>query len=144
MMVAEGAMPKGADLSLSSQEKDAFGHVRLGGIGHYLADTIEEKAKLESRAVVLSHLQRGGRPVAYDRRMGFYFGVAAVEAIMGGHFGKMAALKHGRIVLAPIKEATKELRLVDVATCYDTDYYRAKQSIIGILGPVEEALFRSA
>jgi len=144
VMVAEGAMPKGADLSLISQEKDAFGHVRLGGIGHYLADLIEEQAQLESRAVVLSHLQRGGRPVAYDRRMGFYFGIAAVEAIMGGHFGKMAALKHGRIVLAPIKEATKELRLVDVATCYDTDYYRAKQSIIGVLGPVEEPLFRSA
>jgi len=144
VMVAEGAMPKGADLSLMSKEVDAFGHVRLGGIGQFLADAIEEKAKLESRAVVLSHLQRGGRPVAYDRRMGFYFGIAAVEAIIGGHFGKMAALKNGRIVLAPIKEATKELRLVDINTSYDAERYRAKQSIIGVLGPVEEPLFRSA
>jgi ATP-dependent phosphofructokinase / diphosphate-dependent phosphofructokinase len=143
VMVAEGAMPEGHDLSLVSQEKDAFGHVRLGGIGHYLATEIENRAKLESRAVVLSHLQRGGKPVAFDRRLGFYFGVAAVEAIIGGHFGKMAALKNGRIVLAPLKEAVKELRVVDVETSYDTRFYRAKQSIIGMLGPVEETLLRS-
>lgn len=138
VMVAEGAMPKGADASLISEEKDAFGHVRLGGIGHYLAKSIEDIAKLESRAVVLSHLQRGGRPVAYDRRLGYYFGTAAVEAILGGHFGKMVALKNSRIVLAPIKEATKELRLVDIQTSYDINNYRAKQNIIGMLGPVED------
>lgn len=143
VMVAEGATPTGADLSLLSQEKDAFGHVRLGGIGPYLAQIIEERAKLESRAVVLSHLQRGGKPVAYDRRLGFYFGVAAVEAVIGGHFGKMVALKNGRILLAPIKEAVKELRMVDVKSSYDTKNYRAKQSIIGMLGPVEDTLFRS-
>lgn len=138
VMVAEGAMPKGMDASLISQEKDAFGHVRLGGIGHYVASAIEAQAKLESRAVVLSHLQRGGKPVSYDRRLGFYFGVAAVEAIIGKHFGKMAALKNGRILLAPIKEAVKELRVVDVEKFYDTVNYRAKQHITGVLGPIEE------
>lgn len=131
VMVAEGAMPKGADPSLISQEKDAFGHVRLGGIGHYLAHAIEEETQLECRALVLSHLQRGGRPVAYDRRLGFYFGVAAIEALLGGHFGKMVALRTGRIVLTSIKEATKSLQLVDVEACYDTNNYRAKQSILG-------------
>lgn len=138
VMVAEGAMPRGQDMSLMSKETDAFGHVRLGGIGQYLADEIERRAKLESRAVVLSHLQRGGNPVAFDRRLGFYFGVAAVEAIIGGHYGKMAALKNGHVVLAPLHEAVKELRLVDIETSYDTQCYRAKQSIIGMLGPVEE------
>jgi 6-phosphofructokinase 1 len=138
VMAAEGAIPKGADASLISHEKDAFGHVRLGGIGQYLATSIEDMAKLESRAVNLSHLQRGGRPVAYDRRLGYYFGTAAVEAIAAGHFGKMVALKDGRILLAPIKEATKELRLVDIKTSYDINNYRAKQNIIGMLGPVED------
>lgn len=131
VMVAEGAMPKGADLSLLSQEKDAFGHVRLGGIGHYLAQEIEEKAQLESRAVVLSHLQRGGQPVAYDRRLGFYFGVAAVEALMAGQVGQMVALKGGRIVLAPIEDAVKKLGLIDVAASYDVESYRAKSSVLG-------------
>lgn len=136
VMVAEGAMPKGMDPALMSQEKDAFGHVRLGGIGHYLAQAIEDKAKLESRAVVLSHLQRGGKPVAYDRRLGFYFGIAAVEAILNRHFGHAVALKNGSIVLASLKEVVKELRLVDVDSSYDVNNYRAKQSIIGMLGPV--------
>lgn len=131
VMVAEGAMPKGADMSLMSQEKDAFGHVRLGGIGHYLAQAIEEKAQLESRAVVLSHLQRGGKPVAYDRRLGFYFGVAAVEAIMAQKLGQMVALKNGRIALTPIENAVKELGLVDVESSYDVENYRARYSILG-------------
>lgn len=132
VMVAEGAMIKGADMKTLSGETDAFGHVRLGGIGHYLADAIENQAKLESRAVVLSHLQRGGKPVAYDRRLGFYFGVAAVEALLEGHFGKMVALKNGRLVLAPIYEAVKELRTVNIEQCYDTQTYRAKYKMLGI------------
>lgn len=138
VMVAEGAMPEGFDPATLSQEKDAFGHVRLGGIAQHLATAIEERAQLESRAVVLSHLQRGGKPVAYDRRLGFYFGVAAVEAVIGKHYGHMAALKNGRIVLAPLKEAVKELRVVDVKKYYDTNNYRAKQEIIGITGAMQE------
>ena len=137
VMVAEGAVVKGADWSTLSAETDAFGHVRLGGVGHFLASAIEEKAQLESRAVVLSHLQRGGKPVAYDRRLGFYFGVAAVEAVLGGHFGKMVALKNGRLLLTPIYEAVKELRTVNIAQCYDTDTYRAKYCMLGMLGPIE-------
>lgn len=129
VMVAEGAMLDGADLSLLSQEKDAFGHVRLGGIGNYLAEAIEEKSKLESRVVVLSHLQRGGKPVSYDRRLGFYFGVAAVEAILAKSFGQMVALKHGQMVLTSLHDAVKELNLVDINSSYDTENYRAKLSI---------------
>jgi phosphofructokinase-like protein len=143
VMVAEGAAPEGENFELLSLEKDAFGHRRLGGVGQSLAEAIESRAQLESRAVVLSHLQRGGRPVAFDRRLGFYFGIAAVEAIMAGHFGMMVALKNGRILLAPIKEAVKELRLVDVKSSYDTHNYRAKQSIIGMLGPVFDSPLRS-
>ncbi len=139
VMIAEGAMPKGMDPSLLSQDKDAFGHVRLGGIGHYLATAIEERAQLESRAVVLSHLQRGGKPVAYDRRLGFYFGIAAIEAVVSKRYGMMAASKNGRILLAPIKEAVKELRTVDIEKFYDTTNYRAKQNVIGVLGPSEES-----
>jgi 6-phosphofructokinase 1 len=138
VMVAEGAMVKGADMATLSQETDAFGHVRLGGIGHFLATQIEERAKLESRAVVLSHLQRGGKPVSYDRRMGFYFGVAAVEAALDGHYGKMVALKNGRLVLAPIYDAVKELRTVNIEQSYDTKNYRAKFRMLGMLSPLEE------
>lgn len=143
VIVAEGATIKGQDISLLNQEKDAFGHVRLGGIGHMLASAIEERAGLESRAVVLSHLQRGGKPVAYDRRLGFYFGVAALEAIASKHFGHMVALKKGRLLLAPIREAVKELRTVNVEHFYDTKKYRPRHNILGLLGPVVDPEFGS-
>lgn len=142
VMVAEGAMPKGTDPSLLSMQKDAFGHVRLGGIGHYLAEEIEKRSGLESRAVVLSHLQRGGKPVAYDRRLGFYFGIAAMEAILANRFGQMVALKNGRIVLAPIEEGVRELRVVNKESCYDVESYRAKHSVLGMLAPHEEPMLR--
>lgn len=60
IVVAEGAMPEGGAEVLHSGEKDAFGHVRLGGIGTWLAEEIAERTGKESRAVVLGHVQRGG------------------------------------------------------------------------------------
>lgn len=137
VMVAEGAIPKGKDLSLVSGEKDAFGHVRLGGVGHYLAEVIEERTRLESRAVVLSHLQRGGKPVAYDRRLGFYFGIAAIEAIIEQQYGKFVSLKRGRVVLAPLAKAVEKLRVVKVESFYDTTNYRAKPNILDIISKQE-------
>ncbi len=76
---------------------DSFGHKMLGGIGEALAKEIMDATKLETRSVVLSHLQRGGAPCAYDRRMGRYFGIAAVDLIVKGDFGKMVSYRNGRI-----------------------------------------------
>lgn len=129
-LVAEGAMPTGQQLSLISSQKDAFGHLRLGGIGQQLAESIEQQTGYETRAVVLSHLQRGGVPTAYDRMMGFRFGIAAIEAIMLGKFGYMAALKEGRVGVIPIAEAVKTLRVVDLASGYDVQNLRPLTKIL--------------
>lgn len=137
VFVSEGALPKGGEAVLSGSEKDDFGHVRLGGIADWLATQIQKQAGLECRSLNLSHLQRGGKPVAYDRRMGFYFGTAAVEAAHAGHFGQMASLQKGRVTLVPLSAAVGELRVVNLAQCYDTDHYRAKQSILGATEPIE-------
>lgn len=130
VIVAEGAMAQGADLSVVSTTIDSFGHVRLGGIGQYLADYIEETTKLECRPVVLGHLQRGGSPAAFDRRMGHYFGIAACEAAIFGYFGTMVSLTNGQIGLKPLKDAIQQLRLVDVKKYYDTKMYRAQLAIL--------------
>jgi phosphofructokinase-like protein len=59
IVVSEGAVPAdGGDMTLVSGEKDAFGHVRLGGIGDRLAHEIETRTGKEARAVVLGHIQR--------------------------------------------------------------------------------------
>lgn len=130
IVVAEGAMPEGADVAMLSGETDSFGHARLGGIGHYLEKFIEKNTGLETRVVVLSHLQRGGKPSAFDRRMGHYFGIAACEAIISGYFGQMVSLTKGCIRLLPLSDAVKQLRLVDIKKYYDPKLYRGALSIL--------------
>jgi 6-phosphofructokinase 1 len=112
VVVAEGAVPKSGDLVTSEGELDAFGHVRLGGIGDALAKEIEARTGYESRAVVLGHVQRGGTPTAFDRVLSTRFGIAAIDAVHDCDFGKMVALRAGEIVRVPLDDATGELKLV--------------------------------
>ncbi len=113
VVVSEGATPREGELELVSGELDAFGHVRLGGIGDALARQIEEVTGYEARAIVLGHVQRGGTPTAFDRVLSTRFGVAAIDAVHDGAFGQMVALRCGRVARVPLSEATDELKLVD-------------------------------
>ncbi|EWC64046.1 6-phosphofructokinase [Actinokineospora spheciospongiae] len=114
IVVAEGALPEGGDEVLLTGEKDAFGHVRLGGIGTWLAEEIAERTGEESRAVVLGHTQRGGVPTAYDRVLATRFGLHAVDAVADRDFGVMVALRGTDIVRVRLAEATAELKTVPV------------------------------
>ncbi len=119
VVVAEGATPKDGGLLTAYETKDAFGHVRLGGIGMMLERQIEEKTGFESRTTILGHIQRGGTPLAFDRVLGTRFGVAAVDAITEGNYGKMTALRGTGIELVPLAEALAEPKLVD-SELYET------------------------
>ena len=116
LVVSEGAVPRevegGDGMTLVSQEKDAFGHVRLGGIGDRLAQEIEARTGKEARAVVLGHIQRGGTPTAFDRWLATRFGLQAIDAVAEGDFGKMMALRGTDIVRVPLIEGTGQLKLV--------------------------------
>jgi 6-phosphofructokinase 1 len=112
VVVAEGATPRDGTMALVSGEIDAFGHVRLGGVGEQLAKAIEERTGYETRAIVLGHVQRGGTPTAFDRVLATRFGIAAADAVHDGAFGTMVALRAGEIVRVPLAEATSELKLV--------------------------------
>ncbi len=112
IVVAEGALPAGGGESLVAGEKDAFGHVRLGGIGTWLAEELEKRTGHESRAVVLGHVQRGGTPTAYDRVLSTRFGLQAIDAVNDKDFGVMVALRGTEIVRVPLSEATAELKTV--------------------------------
>jgi len=114
VVVSEGAKPKDGDLVLTTGEKDAFGHVRLGGIGTALASLIEERTGRESRAVVLGHIQRGGTPSPFDRVLATRFGLAAHDAVHAGETGVMVALHGTDIVRVALTEATAQLKLVPV------------------------------
>ncbi len=114
VVVSEGAKPKDGDLVLTTGEKDAFGHVRLGGIGTALASLIEARTGREARAVVLGHIQRGGTPSPFDRVLATRFGLAAIDAVHDGQTGVMVALRGTDIVRVPLAEATAHLKLVPV------------------------------
>ncbi|MGV3760043.1 MAG: 6-phosphofructokinase [Actinomycetota bacterium] len=113
VVVSEGATPKEGTMQLQSGEIDAFGHVRLGGIGTMLASEIEERTGFETRVTTLGHVQRGGTPTAYDRVLATRFGVAAIDAVHDGAWGTMVALQGGRIVRVSLEEAVGSLKLVE-------------------------------
>ncbi|MFI9006318.1 6-phosphofructokinase [Actinosynnema sp. NPDC053489] len=123
IVVAEGAMPEGGAEVLHSGEKDAFGHVRLGGIGTWLAEEIAERTGKESRAVVLGHVQRGGIPTAYDRVLATRFGLHAVDAVAEGDFGVMVALRGTDIVRVKLSEATAELKTVPLERYQEAEVF---------------------
>jgi phosphofructokinase-like protein len=112
VVVAEGAHPKDGTDTLVAQERDAFGHVRYGGVGQMLASEIESRTGKEARATVLGHVQRGGTPTAFDRVLATRFGAHAIRAVADGAYGSMVALRGTDIVRVPIADATSELKLV--------------------------------
>jgi phosphofructokinase-like protein len=112
VVVAEGARPAEEDVELADQRLDAFGHVRLGGVGQMLADEIEKRTGKEARCTVLGHIQRGGTPTAFDRVLATRFGVNAIGAVHDGAFGMMVALRGTDIVRVPLADATRELKTV--------------------------------
>jgi len=113
VVVAEGAKPKeGGMVVTQSDEKDEFGHVRLGGIAHSLSREIKNRLNVDTRVTILGHVQRGGTPTAHDRVLATRFGVKAVELIRDGDFGMMAGLQGDDIVPVTLKEAVSESKTV--------------------------------
>jgi ATP-dependent phosphofructokinase / diphosphate-dependent phosphofructokinase len=120
VVVAEGALPREGTLQTRlGTETDAFGHARLGGIGVLLEGEIERRTGFETRVTILGHVQRGGTPVAFDRVLATRFGVAAMDAVAGGRFGSMVALRGSEIVEVALAEALREPKLLDPAL-YET------------------------
>jgi len=130
IVVAEGAKRRGHFEISKEEEIDSFGHKMLGGVGEFLAKEISQVTKIETRSITLSHLQRGGAPCAYDRRMGRYFGIAAVDLIVKEDFGKMVSYRNGEITAVTLEEAISRLNLVDVRTQYDTERYNGRRTIL--------------
>ena len=112
VVVAEGATLPGGNVVTQSGKVDEFGHGQQGGIGALLASEIEKRTDLETRHVILGHVQRGGSPSAFDRILATRFGVRAMELVEKGESGKMVALHGTEIVAVGLEEALHR-RLVD-------------------------------
>jgi 6-phosphofructokinase 1 len=125
---------EGYELTYESGEKravtqevalDAFGHVRLGGVGEVLAKEIEERTGFETRVTVLGHVQRGGSPTPRDRVLATRYGLKAADLVLAGRFGQMAALHGDAIVDVPLRDAVAELKTVP------PDWYAVAQAFFG-------------
>lgn len=127
VVVAEGAIPEGGHEFTIDGDKDAFGHARLGGIGSWLAEKIRHETEHDARSVALGHPQRGGSPSPVDRNMGWLFGQAAVEALVDNRWGSMVSARGVvpacDISLVPLRDAVKELNLLDLERHYDAMTY---------------------
>src|SRR5690349_3759714 len=112
VVVAEGALPKEGTMEVVGGETDAFGHVRLRGIGTRLESEIEERTGFETRATILGHIQRGGTPTAFDRVLATRFGIASIDAASDGKWGVMTSLRGMKVEVVPLSEAVQQLRTV--------------------------------
>jgi len=123
IVVAEGAKPRDGSEVIYSDSVDEFGHIRLGGIGYYVGKEVEKCMNIETRVVVLGHIQRGGSPIAFDRILATRFGIAAVDLVHKRKFGLMVAIQGNKIVSVPLKEVvgkrkTVDLELYDIAKVF--------------------------
>jgi ATP-dependent phosphofructokinase / diphosphate-dependent phosphofructokinase len=143
VVVSEGAYPEGFDGPITSgQTRDTgFEHAALGGVGDYLVHQIMGATDWDMRAVTLSHIQRGGQPCALDRRMGRLFGIAAMDLVLQGGSGRMAAWRNGRVTSSPLEVLDEGVQLVDVDEEYDRKRYNGKRGTLvdhaGVGGGVE-------
>lgn len=123
IVIAEGAIPQEGDMVTKDQSIDAFGHVKLSGIGEWLAREIEARTGKEARTSVLGHIQRGGTPSAFDRVLATRFGLHAITAAHEGDWGKMVALHGTDIVRVPLVSATGQLKTVDPARYKEAEIF---------------------
>jgi phosphofructokinase-like protein len=115
IVAAEGAKPKGGEEIVYSSGVDEFGHARFGGVGYYIGKEIEKRFEnIDTRVVVLGHLQRGGSPIAFDRVLATRFGIAAIELVHEGRFGEMVAIQGNTMVSVPLKDVVGKRKTVDL------------------------------
>ena len=113
IIVSEGVKQPNGDYVVHQRVEDSPDKIRLGGIGPWLAAEIGARISLESRAVVLGHLQRSGSPTAHDRILATRFGREAVVQAAAGNFGVMVAAQGNDIVPVPLSEVGGKQRLVE-------------------------------
>jgi 6-phosphofructokinase 1 len=113
VVVAEGAkLPEHTGQTSVGTKLDSFGHARLSGIGQALAEEIEKRTGYETRSVNLGHTQRGGTPTAYDRMLATRYGIAAIDLVHAGKFGRLVVLKGTAISDIPLEDAIAKTRTV--------------------------------
>ncbi len=129
VVIAEGAKPKGGEVVVQRIVKESSDPIRLGGVGFVLGKNIEDITGIETRAVVMGHLQRGGSPTPFDRVLATRLGTKAAEMIHKRQFGNMAGIQKGEVVKVSLKEVSRGIKkiphnhpLIESARSLDTSF----------------------
>ncbi|MFM7390191.1 MAG: 6-phosphofructokinase [Vampirovibrionales bacterium] len=112
VVIAEGAKAKDGDVVAKASTEVGYQNVLYGGVGHQLAEELKAHINVDTRVMILGHLQRGGTPCAYDRILSTQFGVKAAEMTLAGEWGKMASFRAGNIESVPLADAVSEYKFV--------------------------------
>jgi len=110
--VGEGAVPKGGEQFVDQVDETSPDPIRLGGVAKYVSDTINKLTGLESRHIVLGHVQRGGTPTPYDRVLATQFGYHAFKLLAGGLMNRLVVMREGKIDSVPIASVADKVRTV--------------------------------
>lgn len=110
--VSEGARPTGGAQFVARHDPTSPDPIRLGGVGAWLSGELERMTGIESRHVVLGHVQRGGSPIAADRVLGTRFGHHAMTLLRSGVGGRMVAMQEGKLTDVPMDLPAGKQRLV--------------------------------
>jgi 6-phosphofructokinase len=131
VLVSEGAMFKGGQMIFSGQEKDAYGHAKLGGIGDLVSDQLKElSGKYNNGKTIntitqkLGYMVRGGDPDALDSIVPMAYGNLALDLILKGVHGRIVVLKNGRYDNVPIDVVTSSKKIVNVSEHYNIERLR--------------------
>jgi len=122
VVLSEGAKWEGYTVQ-EYGEPDAFGHRKKASIAEALSTEISRRTGEESIVSDLTYDLRSGDPDFVDKLIAANFGNLAMDAVLAGKSGVMAALVEGSYALAPIPDPALGPRKVDIATMYNTDRY---------------------
>jgi ATP-dependent phosphofructokinase / diphosphate-dependent phosphofructokinase len=131
VIVSEGAMFEGGEMVLSDRTTDAFGHMKLGGIGDLVSAELKDRGpKYNSGKPInvinqrLGYMVRGGDPDAIDSIVPMAYGNLALDLILRGSYGRLVVLKNGRYDNTPIDVVTSIKKIVNVDKYYNKERLR--------------------
>jgi len=131
VLVSEGAMFDGGEMIFHDNEKDAYGHAKLGGIGDVVSQKLKELSpKYNGGKTInvinqkLGYMVRGGDPDFLDSIVPMAYGNLALDLIMKGMHGRIVVLKNGRYDNVPIDVVTSSKKIVKVSENYNVERLR--------------------
>jgi ATP-dependent phosphofructokinase / diphosphate-dependent phosphofructokinase len=131
VLVSEGAMFDEGEMIFESEEKDQYGHRKLGGIGDRVSVRITETSarfnygrKINVINQRLGYLVRCGNPDAIDSIVPMAFGNLALNLVLSGSHGRLVSLRNGRYDDVPIDVVTSIKKVVDIEKYYNCERLR--------------------